>query len=95
MESPKHPGSASIKSAHRLDYILEVKMGSIHLIRIPDEEDDVRAIAAFRRVPITRVRFPGNVMGVTSEHIAELKKDKIPFQYLSKEPKDGQSPEAV
>ncbi len=70
-------------------------MGSIHLIRISDEEDEIRAIAAFRRVPITRVRFPGNIIGVTSEHIAELKKDKIPFQYISKEPKDGQGRSAV
>ncbi len=70
-------------------------MGSIHLIRIPDEEDQIRAIAAFRRVPLTRVRFPDDIMGVTSEHIAELKKDKIPFQYISKEPPDGQASKAI
>ena len=70
-------------------------MGSIHLIHIQEEEDRVRAIAAFRRANMTRVRFPNNIYGVTDEHIAELKKDKIPFQYVSKEPKDGQRSAAV
>jgi hypothetical protein len=33
-------------------------------------------------------------MGVTDEHIDALKKAKIPFEFISKEPKDGQGPTA-
>jgi hypothetical protein len=66
-------------------------MGSIHLIRIPDEATQARAIAVFHKVPFTRVRLPGNLMGVTDEHISALKQANIPFEYVSKEPANGQS----
>ena len=37
----------------------EVMMGSIHLIRIPDQDSRERAIAVFHGVQVTRVRLPG------------------------------------
>jgi hypothetical protein len=61
-------------------------MGSIHLIRFKDHEAGVRAIGAWRAVRVNRVRFPGDIHGVTNEHISALKKAKIPFLYVSKEP---------
>jgi hypothetical protein len=70
-------------------------MGSIHLIRIPDKQSRIRAIAAFENVPITRVRLPGDIMGVTDEHIAALKQANVPFEYVSKEPANGQGSPAV
>jgi hypothetical protein len=79
----------------QLGTIKEVIMGSIHLIRIPDKEVQKRAITVLSEVQITRVRFPGDIMGVTDEHIQALKKANIPFQYVSKEPVDGQSAATV
>jgi hypothetical protein len=70
-------------------------MGSVHLIRIPDEKDRIRAIGPLSEVQITRVRLPGDIFGVTDEHIEALKKANIPFQYVSKEPANGQSSAAV
>ena len=70
-------------------------MGSIHLIRIPDKEARIRAIDALCDVPVTRVRLPGDIMGVTDEHIAALKKAQIPFEYVSQEPVDDKSSAAV
>ncbi len=70
-------------------------MGSIHLIRIPDKEARKQAIAVFREVSVTRVRLPGDIMGVTDEHIQALKKANIPFQYVSKEPIHGQGSPTV
>jgi len=67
-------------------------MGSIHLIRIADKEARKRAIAVFHGVQVTRVRLPGDIMGVTDEHIQALKKTNIPFQYVSKEPLHDQLP---
>jgi hypothetical protein len=74
---------------------LEVEMGSIHLIRIRSKEAQVKAIGLFHAVPVTRVRLPNNIMGVTDEHIQALRKAKIPFEFISKEPKDGQGTAAV
>jgi hypothetical protein len=55
-----------------------------HLIRIREEKDRARAIAALLPVREARVTFPGNIMGVTGEHIEALKREKIPFEYVSK-----------
>jgi hypothetical protein len=57
-----------------------------NLIRFPDRETGVRAIRAFYKVRIAYVCLPGDVWGVTDEHIAALKKAKIPFIYVSKKP---------
>ncbi len=86
MESPKFPRNDKIRTLS----ILEVEMGSIHLIRIRSKEAQVKAIGVFHDVPITRVRLPNNIMGVTDEHIQALKKAHIPFEYVSKEPVHGQ-----
>jgi hypothetical protein len=59
---------------------------AVHLIRFPDRETRIRAIRAFYKVPVTRVRLPGDVMGVTDDHLSALKKAKIPFIYISKPP---------
>jgi hypothetical protein len=64
-------------------------MGSIHLIKFADKETRIRAIGVFRHVDVTRVRFPGDVMGVTDEHIEALRKANVPFQFVSKEPPNG------
>jgi hypothetical protein len=65
----------------------------IHIIRFRDQATEVRAIGALRNVPVTRVRLPGDangvasdLHGVTDEHIRALKKAKVPFIYVSKEP---------
>ena len=55
----------------------------------------MKAIGLFHAVPVTRVRLPNNIMGVTDEHIQALRKAKIPFEFISKEPKDGQGTAAV
>jgi hypothetical protein len=73
----------------------EIMMGSIHLIRIPDKASRIRAIAVFEKVPLARVRLPGDVMGVTDEHIAALKLADVPFEYVSKEPVHGKGSAAV
>jgi hypothetical protein len=73
----------------------EVAMGSIHSIKIADKQARERVIGVFRDVPITRVRLPGAVMGVTDEHILALNKAGIPFQYVSKEPSHGNGSAAV
>lgn len=70
-------------------------MGSIHLIRFPDKETREHAIGVFHGVRVTRVRFPGDIMGVTDQHIQALKEARIPFQYVSKEPSNGQNSPAV
>jgi hypothetical protein len=61
-------------------------MPSVHLIRFPDRETRLRAIRAFYKVPVTRIRLPGDVMGVTDAHLSALKKAKIPFIHISKTP---------
>jgi hypothetical protein len=65
-------------------------MGSIHLIKFPDRNTELRAMPVFHNVPVTRVRFPNDILGVTDEHIQALKAAKIPFQYVSKEPAHAQ-----
>jgi hypothetical protein len=70
-------------------------MGSVHLIKFPDRESRVRAIGVFRDVQVTRVRFPGDIMGVADEHIQALTKANIPFQYVSKEPANGKGSPVV
>ena len=70
-------------------------MGSIYLIKIPNEKDRVRSFGPLSEVQIARVRLPGDLFGVTDEHIEALKKANIPFQYVSKEPVNGQSSPAV
>ena len=57
-----------------------------HLIPFADRETRIRAIRAFYKVRIAYVCLPGDVFGVTDEHIAALKKAKIPMIYVSKEP---------
>jgi hypothetical protein len=57
-----------------------------HLIRIRDEQEWERAFTAFLRVPAPRVTLPGNIMGVTEQHIRVLKEEGIPFEYVSKAP---------
>lgn len=61
-------------------------MPAIHLIRFPDREARIRAIRAFREVRVGYVCFPGHVFGITEDHRKALKKTKIPFIYVSKEP---------
>jgi len=70
-------------------------MGSIHLIKIPDKKDRVRAIGALSEVQIAYVRRPDNIYGVADEHINALRKHDIPFQFISKEPAHGPSSAAV
>jgi hypothetical protein len=55
-------------------------MGSIHLIRIPDKDARKRAIKAFLDIRDTWVSFPGNLLGVSSDHLEALKKSQIPFE---------------
>jgi hypothetical protein len=56
----------------------------VHLIRFPDRATRVRAIGVFRDVRVTRVRLPGDIMGVADEHIRALEKARIPFIYVSR-----------
>lgn len=72
----------------------EAFMGSIHLIRIPQREDRIKAIRVWRQVNKTRVRLPDDVMGVEDEHVQALRRAGIPFEFLSKEP-NGQRTSAV
>ena len=58
-------------------------MAALHSIRIPNLEDRKRAIMLFLDVPATRLILPGHDMVVTDDHIAALKRAKIPFEYLS------------
>jgi hypothetical protein len=62
-----------------------------HLIRIREQEWE-RAFTAFLRVPAARVTFPGNVMGVTEQHIRALKEEGIPFEYVSQAPNREDAP---
>jgi hypothetical protein len=61
-------------------------MASVHLIRFPDRETRLRGLRAFYDVPVTWVRLPEQVMGVTDAHLSALKKAKIPFTHISKAP---------
>jgi hypothetical protein len=61
-------------------------MSLAHLIRFADQDTRLRAIRVFFEVPFSRVRFPGNVMGLTDEHIRALKKARIQFIYVSRRP---------
>jgi hypothetical protein len=60
----------------------------IYVIRIRDQKNRERAIVAFLRVRAGRVTLPGNIMGVSEEHIEALEKEGIPFEYLSKSAHD-------
>jgi hypothetical protein len=62
----------------------EMNMGSIHLIRIPDKDARVRAIQAFLDVHEMWMSFPGDLFGVSGEHLAALTKSSIPFEDASK-----------
>lgn len=64
-------------------------MGTIHIIHIPDREARKRAFKAFLDIRETWVRFPGNRLGVTNEHVRALEKENIPFDYASKPPRNG------
>lgn len=64
---------------------------SIHLIRIDDREARERAIKAFLDVRAEWLGFPGNVYGVSSDHIEALKKSGIPFQDASTRNGNGQA----
>lgn len=59
-------------------------MGSIHLIRIPDKDARARAIQAFLDVREMWMSFPGELFGVSSEHVAALTRSKVPFEDVSK-----------
>ncbi len=59
-------------------------MASVHLISFPDRETRIRALRAFYKVPVTWIRLPGDIMGVTDAHLSALKKAKIPFVHVSK-----------
>jgi hypothetical protein len=63
-----------------------------HLIRFPDMQDWEMALYAFLRVPFARVTFPGNILGVTEEHIRVLKEEGIPFEYVSQAPDGEEDP---
>jgi hypothetical protein len=62
---------------------------SVHLIRFADRETRLRGSHAFYKVPVTWIRLPGHVMGVTDTHLSALKKAKIPFVHISKAPSRG------
>ena len=62
----------------------QVDSGYGHLIRIPSEEDQERAIVAFRAVPQTRCRVGEDAFLLTNEHVNALKKLGIPFEDLSR-----------
>ncbi len=64
-------------------------MGSVHLIHIRDKDARKRAIEAFLNVRETWLSFPGNLLGVSSDHIEALKKAQIPFEDASQ---NGQAP---
>jgi hypothetical protein len=65
------------------------------LIRIEDEKDQERALGVFLRVRAARVTFPGDIMGVTEEHIRALEQAHIRFQYVSKAPNGRETPPTV
>lgn len=58
----------------------------LHLIRIREQKNRERAIMVFLRVPEARVTLPGNIMGVSADHIEALEREGIPFSYVSKSP---------
>jgi len=70
-------------------------METIYYIRIPNEEDCVKAIGVFLRIPATRYRFPDNVMGVTLAHIHALQRANIPFEMASGRKWNGQAAASV
>jgi hypothetical protein len=59
-------------------------MASIHFIRIPDREARKQAIKAFMGVRENWVCFPGNLYGLTTEHVQALERDQVPFERIPK-----------
>jgi hypothetical protein len=61
---------------------------SVHVIRIPKREEQVRALQAFLSIPLSWVRLPGNLFGLSDAHVKALEQasPKIDFQYISKSP---------
>lgn len=57
-----------------------------HLIRIVRPEDRPKALAAFRGIRESRTRFPGDIMGVGDDHVRALERERISFEYISKDP---------
>ena len=57
-----------------------------YLIRIREQKNRERAIMAFLGVREGRVTLPGDIMGVSADHIEALKREGIPFTYVSKSP---------
>jgi hypothetical protein len=64
-------------------------VGSIHLIRFPDEETEERAEDVLLNVNFNRVYLRDNVVGVADEHIDALRAAHIPFEWVSKAPARG------
>jgi len=58
-------------------------METTYYIRIPNQDDRVKAIGVFLEIPSPRSRFPDNVMGVTLAHIQALQREGIPFEMAS------------
>ena len=67
--------------------------GVVHVIRIADRHDQVRALEAFLSVPTSWLSLPGNLYGLSDAHVKVLEQavPKINFQYVSKAPQNGQS----
>lgn len=57
-----------------------------HLIRIVKPEDRPKALAAFRGIRESRTRFPNDIMGVGDDHVRALERERISFEYVSKDP---------
>jgi hypothetical protein len=62
---------------------------SIHLIRIAAREARERAFRTLLDTDEMWVRFPGDVMGVSSRQVEALQKHCIPFDWVSKTPADA------
>ena len=93
MAQPKGKRVAEQVSGAQRDKIkAECDLPGSHLIRIRDDQEWERAFTAFLRVPAARVTFPGNVLGVTEQHIRVLKEEGIPFEYVSKAPNGEDAP---
>lgn len=75
-EKAEHNGSAGSLN----------KSSKRHLIRIVRPEDRPKALAAFRGIRESRTRFPGDIMGVSDDHVRALEREGISFEYISKVP---------
>ena len=66
---------------------------TVHVIRIPKREEQVRALQAFLAVPASWVRLPGDLYGLSDAHVKALEqaKPKIEFEFIPRSSHNGRA----